>query len=73
MSIDSSDGNTNHAVYAYVRDRQRFNIMAIKGASRDSLEKEIFSRPSASVDTARDNTKAAKYGLRVYIVGTHKA
>lgn len=73
VSIDSSDGNTNHAVYAYVRDRQRFNIMAIKGASRDSLEKEIFSRPSASVDTARDNTKAAKYGLRVYIVGTHKA
>lgn len=73
MSIDSSDGNTSDAVYAYVRDRQRFNIMAIKGASKDSLDKEIFSKPPPTVDTNQANTKAAKYGLRVFIVGTHKA
>lgn len=73
MSIDSSDGNTNDAVYTYVRDRQRFNIMAIKGASINSLDKEIFSRPPATVDTNQQNTKAAKYGLRVFVVGTHKA
>lgn len=73
VSVDSSDGNTSDAVYHYVRSRQRFNIMAIKGASRNSREKEIFSRLAPSVDTTQDNTKAAKYGLRVHIVGTHKA
>lgn len=72
-SVDSSDGNTNHAVYTYVRQRQRFNIMAIKGASIDSRDREIFSKPAATADTTQDNTKAAKYGLRPFIVGTHKA
>lgn len=71
-SIDSSDGNTNHAVYSYVRDRQRFNIMAIKGASIDSRDREIFTKPAQTADTSQDNTKAAKYGLRPFIVGTHK-
>lgn len=73
VSIDSSDGNTSDAVYSYVRDRQRYNVMAIKGASIDSRDKEIFTKPPQSVDTSQDNTKAAKYGLRVHIVGTHKA
>ncbi len=73
VSIDSSDGNTSDAVYTYVRDRQRFNIMAIKGASIDSRDREIFTKPAQSTDTSQDNTKAAKYGLRVFIVGTHKA
>lgn len=72
-SVDSSDGNTNHAVYTYVRQRQRFNIMAIKGASIDNRDREIFTKPSQSADTTQDNTKAAKYGLRPFIVGTHKA
>lgn len=73
VSIDSSDGNTSDAVYTYVRDRQRFNIMAIKGASIDSRDREIFTKPAQSADTSQDNTKASKYGLRVFIVGTHKA
>lgn len=73
VSVDSSDGNTSDAVYAYVRDRQRYNIMAIKGASIDSRDREIFTKPPQSHDTNQSNTKAAKYGLRVFIVGTHKA
>lgn len=73
VSIDSSDGNTNDAVYTYVRNRSHVNIMAIKGASVDSRDKEIYSKPPQSVDTNQANTKAAKYGLRVHIVGTHKA
>ena len=73
VSIDSSDGNTSDAVYTYVRDRQRYNIMAIKGASIDNREREIFTKPPTSVDTTQDNTKAARFGLRVSIVGTHKA
>nr|WP_170849348.1 phage terminase large subunit family protein [Azotobacter beijerinckii] len=72
-SIDSSDGNTNHAVYTYVRNRQRYSLMAIKGASIDNRDKEIFTKPAQTADTGQDNTKAARYGLRVHIVGTHKA
>ncbi|SFK45476.1 Phage terminase, large subunit GpA [Azotobacter beijerinckii] len=72
-SIDSSDGNTNHAVYTYVRNRQRYSLMAIKGASIDNRDKEIFTKPPPTADTGQDNTKAARYGLRVHIVGTHKA
>lgn len=71
--IDSSDGATSDAVYHYVRARQRHGVMAVKGASLNNENREIFSRPKTSDDTNRKNTKADKYGLRVMIVGTHKA
>lgn len=48
--------------------------MAVKGASQDYGIKEIFSKPRTSIDTkGRHNSKAAKYGLKPHIVGTHKA
>ncbi|WP_338847912.1 phage terminase large subunit family protein [Massilia sp. W12] len=72
VSIDSSDGQTSDAVYAFVRARQARQYMAIKGASADHGKKEIFTRPSESVDVDRKG-KAWKYGLRPYIVGTMKA
>lgn len=72
-SIDCSDGTSSDAVYSYVRDRQRFGVMAVKGASIDSRDKEIFTKPPQSIDANQSNTKAAKYGLRVHMVGTHKA
>lgn len=75
MSIDSGDGNTNDAVYHWVRQMQRkyrhCQVMAIKGASESSAEREIFSLPK-KVDH-RTPTKAAKLGLKVYLVGTNKA
>ncbi|WP_260579149.1 phage terminase large subunit family protein [Vreelandella populi] len=73
VGIDSSDGHTSDAIYHYVRARQRHGVMAVKGASLNSENKEIFSRPKVSDDTNRQNTKADKYGLRPFIVGTHKA
>lgn len=73
VSIDSSDGNTSDAVYHYARKRQRNGVMAIKGASIDNVDREIFSKPKQSIDTVSNNTKASKYGLKPYIVGTHKA
>ncbi|MFT0212843.1 terminase gpA endonuclease subunit [Pseudomonas sp. F1_0610] len=76
VSIDSSDGTTSDAVYTYVRARQRYGIMAIKGASIDSRDREIYSRPPTSIDSGKvtkTGTKAARYGLKVLIVGTHKA
>jgi len=72
-SIDASDGHTSEPVYHFVRPRQRRGIMAIKGAARDSITAEIFSKPRESVDTNYKNSKAAKYGLRPHVVGTHKA
>ena len=75
-SIDASDGGTSDAVYQYVRSRMARMpaLMAIKGSSHDYGQREIFARPSASVDSVgQRNTKAAKYGLKPYIVGTTKA
>ena len=42
-SLDSSDGQTSDSVYSYVRTRQKFGILAIKGASIDSREREIYA------------------------------
>lgn len=73
MSIDSSDGSTSDAVYKYVRAARRagLNVMAIKGST--DVNAEIFSVPKQSVDSTRNNSKAAKYGLRPFMVGVSKA
>lgn len=70
-SIDSSDGQTSDAVYAYVRRRMGRNYMAVKGASLDD-GREIFSPPKVAIDTNRLQ-KAHKYGLRPFMVGTQRA
>lgn len=70
VGIDSSDGMTSEAVYRYVRPRKARGFMAIKGSSTHS--KEIFSPTSNSIDTTATD-KAAKWGLKVYAVGTEKA
>ena len=74
VSLDTSDGTTSDATYKWVRNNQRKGIpfvMAIKGSSlKDS---EIFARPVPTKETNKRNTKAAKYGLQVFIVGTSRA
>lgn len=70
-SIDASDGQTSDQVYTWVRQRQKRGVMAIKGMSNDYGSREIFSRPKA-IDH-RTKTKAAKHGLQIYMVGTHKS
>ena len=71
VSVDSSDGQTADAVYAFVRRRMHRGLMAIKGSSHDD-GREIFSPPKMAVDTNRQQ-KAHKYGLRPFIVGTQRA
>lgn len=75
VSIDSGDGNTSDAVYSWVRSRRRLHpdvtIMAIKGHRTPGVE--IFSRPKPSLDTDYRNSKASRYGLRVFMVGVSKA
>lgn len=79
VSIDSSDGQTNDAVYHWARTRakkhRRIQIMAIKGSSAQQ-DPEIFRTPQAKgIDHRRPDkqTKADKHGVKVYIVGTNKA
>jgi phage terminase large subunit GpA-like protein len=73
VSIDSSDGQTNDAVYEWVRlrRRDRVKVMAIKG--RASGNAEIFSVPAERSIDPRSETKASRYGLKVFGVGTEKA
>jgi phage terminase large subunit GpA-like protein len=78
VSIDSSDGSTSNAVYSWVRTRTRKYrgtlVMAIKGDSNDQGTKEIFSLPrQVDRNNAKRPTKADRFGVRVYMVGTHKA
>jgi phage terminase large subunit GpA-like protein len=75
MSIDSSDGNTVEQVYHWVRQQQKLSslVLAVKGSSNDALDREIFNKPKESMDLNMRNTKAHKYGLRIYLVGTHRA
>lgn len=73
VSVDSSDGTTSDAVYSYVRARQGRGYMAIKGASETGDDRrEIFAKPGQSVDVDK-KSKAWKYGLKPYIVGTTRA
>lgn len=73
-SIDSGDGNTSDAVYDYVRTRLKLGaqIFPTKGDNVPTSSREIFT-PPRPIDTNRANTKAAKYGLRVYMVGVNRA
>lgn len=71
ISIDCSDGVTADVVYDWVRSRQHRGVMAVKGASTNAIDREIYTSPKR-VDY-RTRTKASKHGLQVYIVGTHKA
>jgi phage terminase large subunit GpA-like protein len=77
VTIDSGDGGTNDAVYAWIVSRKRrfpgVVLMAGKGAH---IDREIYSPPkSAAVNPANPNryTKADRWGVRVYEVGTWRA
>lgn len=78
VTIDSSDGATSDNVYSWVRSMSRryrgVNIMAGKGWSQDYGSKEVFSKPPPSIDLqGKKRTKASRFGLRPYMVGTHRA
>lgn len=73
VSIDASDGQTSDQVYTWVRKHQRHNVMAVKGSSDAMLDREIFSKPRPIDTRGRNNSKAHKHGLHVFIVGTQRA
>lgn len=70
--IDSGDGNTQDAVYNYVRTRAGSigpKLMSIKGSN--DIAAEIVKMPK-KVDL-NATTKAAKWGLQIWMVGVNKA
>lgn len=79
VSMDSSDGNTSDNVYWWIRKMIANGyvfVKAIKGESHN-IDREIYSKPKSPVDaktaSASRKTKASKYNLSVYMVGTNKA
>lgn len=74
LAIDCSDGQTSDAAYSFCRkhDKTGRPVKAIKGASDDTGRVEIWTKPKP-IDPARKPTKAAKYGVKLYQVGTAKA
>lgn len=68
MGVDSGDGMTVDAVYAYCRrcQRQGRDVIPTKGSS--ARNKPIF-RPPLMLDH-QHNDRAAKYGLKLYSIGT---
>nr|VFJ91472.1 MAG: Phage terminase large subunit (GpA) [Candidatus Kentron sp. H]VFJ99340.1 MAG: Phage terminase large subunit (GpA) [Candidatus Kentron sp. H] len=71
ISIDSGDGNTNDAVYSWVRTRSarhpHVRVMAVKGSS-ERQDPEIFATPRLkSIDHHRPDkqTKADRHGVKV--------
>tara|TARA_B100001105_G_scaffold220389_2_gene187719 strand:- start:5750 stop:7786 length:2037 start_codon:yes stop_codon:yes gene_type:complete len=70
-SIDSSDGQTQDAVYSYVRRRTGMGLLAIKGDSHDP-KREIFVPPKMAVDT-NGKHRPHPTGVRPYLVGTQVA
>jgi phage terminase large subunit GpA-like protein len=71
MGVDSGDGMTQEAVYGYVRAKKREGrrVMATKGSSQHN--RPIFALPKA--EDATDNDKAARWGLKLYFIGTDTA
>jgi phage terminase large subunit GpA-like protein len=73
VSIDSGDGQSVDAVYSWVRRQRdyRCKVMAVKGRAKG--EGEIFvAPPERSIDQQR-SSRASRYGLKVYVVGTERA
>lgn len=70
ISIDSG-GHSTEQVYDFVRPRLRQGFRPIKGSSNDYGSREIYAAPK-KVDY-KTKTKASKFGLSVFMVGTHKA
>jgi len=74
VGIDTSDGQTSDAGYAFCRkhNRAQRQVLALKGAPDDVGRVEIWTPPKA-IDPNRPATKASKYGVQSHKVGTAKA
>lgn len=74
VAIDSGDGQTSDASYAFVRkhNSRRRPVYATKGASDRVGKVEIWTA-ARPVDPNRQGTKADRAGVQVSIIGSAKA
>lgn len=74
-SIDCGDGQTSDATYSWVRRHRKLGrkVMAAKGPTDRHSNREIYAVPAVKSIDHRNPTKAEKFGLRVYMVGSQKA
>lgn len=74
VGIDSSDGQTSDAVYAFVRRHHRADrpVLAVKGAADAEGRIEIWTPPKR-IDPDHRATKASRFGVQIHTVGTAKA
>lgn len=74
VGIDSGDGQTSDAVYAFCRKHNRHDrpVLALKGASDNVGKVEIWTPPKA-IDPNHRATKASRAGVMIHLVGTAKA
>lgn len=71
LGVDSGDGMTQDAVYRYVRSKQNEGRNAIPTKGDGKRGKPVF-KPPKELDYTH-NDKAAKWGLKLYIIGTDAA
>lgn len=72
-SLDTGDGSNQEAAYAFCRKHRTRGVLPVKGGTERGMARlEVFAPPKPSVDVDRKD-KAYKFGLKPYIVGTHKA
>lgn len=71
MGVDSGDGMTQEAVFAWVRSKQREGrrVIVTKGSSQRG--RPIFHRPKQQDHGSGD--RASKWGLKLYFIGTDTA
>lgn len=71
VGIDSGDGMTQDAVYTYCRSKQRQGRDVIPTKGERGRGKPIY-RPAKALDHTH-NDKAARWGLKLYMIGTEAA
>ena len=71
VSVDTSDGVTSDAVYSWVSKHQSRGVMGIKGAS--SYDAPIYKATQKRNRKYKDRSKAERYGVELYLVGTQSA
>jgi phage terminase large subunit GpA-like protein len=73
VSIDSSDGQTSDAVYSWVRRHRGHRAKIMAGKGRSNADGEIYTIPPARGIDQGFGSKASRYGLKVYMIGTERA
>jgi phage terminase large subunit GpA-like protein len=68
-AMDSGDGDSTHAVYSFVRQRQKQRWIATKGAS--TTNRPVIGKPS--LQDVNYKGKSHKSGVKLYMVGTDTA